>query len=145
MNYNLADQKQAEEAFAYLTQLVGKSSLVKITKVSPARSLKQNSYLHLIIGCFAQHFGWTVQEAKIEYKRISPEIYTYDRNGHKFLRSSADLTVEEMTLTIDKFRSISKTMGCPLPTATDLGWLREIENEIERSKYYLKTVERDNA
>ena len=138
MKYNLADRTELDAAFQYLTDLAAKDIIAEIKKVSPARSLNQNNYLHLLLGAFGQHFGYTIDEAKTIYKRdVNPDIYVYEKGGAKFLRSSADLDVAEMTKSIDSFRAYSKEQGCPLPAATDQGWLREIENEIERSKYYL--------
>lgn len=108
-----------------------------MTKVSPKRSLNQNSYLHLIIGAFGNHFGYTLEEAKIVYKEINKGVYAYKKRGREFLRSSADLSKEEMAKTIDTFMKKSSETGYDLPLATDQEWLRKIENEIESSKYYL--------
>jgi exo-beta-1,3-glucanase (GH17 family) len=54
-----------------------------------------------------------------------------------FLRSSADLTKEEMAQTIDRFRMRSAEAGYDLPLATDQEWLRQIENMIEESRGWL--------
>jgi hypothetical protein len=137
VKFNLANTAEAERAFEYLTQLVGKESLAEVKKISPTRSLNQNSYLHLLIGAFAAHFGYELEEAKQIYKELSPSIYKYEKKGRDFWRSSADLTKEEMAKSIDRFREASAAQDFPLPTATDQGWLREIENAIEQSSYYL--------
>jgi hypothetical protein len=135
MKYNTAIKAEKAEALRYVMRLVNKKQIVEIKKVSPSRSLRQNSYLHLLLGYFAQHFGWELDEAKTIYKRWNQDIYFYQKSGQSFLRSSADLSVDDMTRSIDTFRRRSAEEGLPLPTATDQGWLREIENEIERSKY----------
>jgi hypothetical protein len=57
MKFNLVVPAEAERAFTYLTDLVGKEAIAEVKKISPKRSLNQNSYLHLIIGAFGQHFG----------------------------------------------------------------------------------------
>lgn len=137
MKYNLAVKVEKSEAFRYFMVLANKKSLVEIKKLSPKRTLYQNSYLHLIIAAFGAHFGYTAPEAKIIYKEVNPDTYLYEKKGRKFLRSSADLTKEEMAKTIDRFMEKSKEQGYPLPLATDQEWLRQIENEIERNKYYL--------
>ena len=137
MKFNLANKPEAERAFEYLSELVGKESLAEVKKISPTRSLNQNSYLHLIISAFGVHFGYTLDEAKIIYKEINKSLYQYDKKGRTFYRSSADLTKEEMAESIDKFMQKSAEAGYPLPLATDQGWLREISNAIESSKYYL--------
>lgn len=137
MKYNLATTGEAERAFSYLSDLSGQHALVEVKKISPNRSLSQNSYLHLLIGAFGVHFGYTLEEAKQIYKEISPTIYQYDKKGRTFLRSSADLTKEEMAKSIDTFMEKSKEAGYPLPLATDQEWLRQLDNAIEQTKHYL--------
>lgn len=135
MKYNTANKKERDEAFTYLTDLAAKESLVEVKKISRNRSLKQNSYLHLLLGAFGNHFGYTLEESKLLYKEINKNIYYYKKKGRVFIRSSADLSVDEMKQTIDKFREASAEQGCDLPLATDQDWLRSIENMIEQSKY----------
>ena len=137
MIYNLAIPAEAEKAFTYLTELVGKDAVAEISKVSPKRSKSQNSYLHLIIGAFAQHFGYTLAEAKLIYKEVNKDLYAYEKKGRTFWRSSADLAKDEMAKSIDRFREKSDEAGYPLPLATDEAWLMQIQNAIEQSKYYL--------
>lgn len=141
MKYNLAIKDEKKAAMSYFMTLANKKCLVEVKKISPKRSLNQNSYLHLLIGAFGVHFGFTLEEAKIIYKDINASIYKYTKEvaGFRtvFYRSSADLSVEEMTKSIDHFRQTSAEQGCPLPSATDQEWLRQIENEIERSRHYI--------
>ena len=133
MKYNLSNDKEAQAAFTYLTKLVGSESIAEVKKVNPNRSLKQNAYLHLLLGAFGDHFGYTLEEAKTIYKQINKGVYQYEKKGRTFTRSSADLDTKEMTITIDKFREKSKEAGCPLPAATDKEWLMSIENMIEQN------------
>jgi hypothetical protein len=137
MKFNLKNAGEVERARAYLELLIEKQSLAEVIKVSPRRSLNQNSYLHLLLNAFGLHFGYTSEEAKLIYKELNKNVYAYDKRGRTFYRSSADLTKEEMAQTIDRFRDASAAQGYPLPLATDQGWLREIENAIEQAKYYL--------
>lgn len=137
MKFNLAVPHEAREASGYFKRLHENKNIVEVKKVSPKRSLSQNAYLHLLIGAFGNHFGYTLEEAKLIYKELNAGLYGYEKKGRKFWRSSADLTKEEMAATIDTFMQKSAEAGYPLPLATDTGWLREIENEIERAKFYL--------
>ena len=137
MKYNLAIKPEKSQAFAYFITLANKKCLVEIKKISPHRSLRQNNYLHLLLGAFGQHFGYTLEEAKLIYKQTNRDIYEYTKKDRTFYRSSADLSVDEMTKSIDRFRTASAYSGCPLPAATDQAWLRAIENEIEHSQHYL--------
>lgn len=141
MKFNLAVPHEAVRADDYFKQLRDKKNIVEVKRVSPTRTLSQNAYLHLLISAFGNHFGYTADEAKIIYKTLNAPLYHYEKKVRgktwDFWRSSADLTKEEMAATIDVLMKASAEAGYPLPLATDIGWLREIENEIERSKYYL--------
>lgn len=143
MKYDLSNQREAGEALMHLSQLVSDKKKVEIRTIKPRRSLPQNSYLHLLLGYFGSHFGYTLEEAKELYKRLpgNKELYVYTKDvGGKpfeFTRSSADFNKDEMTKSIDTLRTWSAKMGFPLPTATDQDWLRRIENEIERNERYL--------
>lgn len=141
MKYNLADKAQKSEAFRYFTILSNKKQIVEIKKVSGRRSISQNSYLHLLIGAFGAHFGYTLEEAKQIYKEMNPSVYSYQKTVRNiertFWKSSADLTKEEMAKTIDHFMRVSAEAGYPLPLATDKEWLMRIENEIQRNRHYL--------
>lgn len=137
MKYHLSNPKEHDEAFTYLTKLAEKEAVVEVKRILPVRSLNQNNYLHLLLGAFGQHFGYELQEAKLIYKEINKGIYAYGKKGRTFYRSSADLNKEDMAKTIDAFMRKSSEQGYDLPLATDQEWLRQISNEIERSKYYL--------
>lgn len=138
MKYNLAIPAEAKAAQERLFNLTVKKNVVEIKRINPNRTLSQNSYLHLILGYYGLQVGYTLEEAKIVYKRdINPDIYVYEKNKKKFMRSSADLDVEEMAKTIDRLHQYAAAQGFPLPLATDQEWLRQIENEIERSQGYL--------
>lgn len=134
MKYNLDDIEQANQAFGYLTDMVGKHAWVEIKRKIPQRSLNQNNYLHLLLTAFGDHFGYTLEEAKAVYKYINADIYRYKKKGfpYPFWRSSADLNKNEMTRSIDRFRRVSAEHGCELPMALDQEWLRRIENDHER-------------
>lgn len=135
MKYNTANKEEKENAKKYFEKLVASESLVEIKKISRTRSLRQNSYLHLLLGAFGDHFGYTIEEAKLIYKEVNKDIYYYKKKDRVFIRSSADLNSAEMTKTIDRFREVSASQGCDLPLATDQDWLRSIENMIEQNKH----------
>lgn len=137
MKYSLKTPAEIERAKQYLDTLIEKKAIVEIKKVSPKRSLNQNNYLHLLLGAFGEHFGYTLEESKLIYKELNAQIYAYSKKNRTFWKSSAELTVEEMTKSIDVLREWSKRGGYPLPTATDKDWLMQLENAIEQSKHYL--------
>jgi hypothetical protein len=141
MKYNLASLEEVRKAYEYLKQLSDKQAVVEVKKVSPTRSLSQNNYLHLLLTAFGLHFGYTQEEAKLIYKDLNKDIYYYKKTvrdvERTFIRSSADITKEEMGQSLEVLHYWSATAGYPLPAATDQEWLRQIENEIERSKHKL--------
>lgn len=139
MKFNTAMPHEKSQAMSYFMKLINKKSLVEVKKINPNRTLRQNSYLHLLIGYFGQHFGYTLEEAKQIYKEINKGIYAYEKKGRLFWRSSTELDTSQMTQSIDQFRAKSKENGCPLPAATDKEWLRSIENAIEQSSHYLRS------
>lgn len=91
------------------------------------------------VGCDAEY-------VKIEYykKSANKDLFcqvVYDtlaqRNTCK-LRSSADLSVEEMTTSIERFRNwSSQVAGIYLPDASEQEFLSEIQSEIDRHRDYL--------
>lgn len=143
MKYNLSLSHDIAEAQRLLAQLTVDKKVVEIKEVKPRRSLPQNSYLHLLLGAFGSHFGYSMDEAKGIYKRLpgNRDIYIkqFDHNGVKFEyeRSSAKLDKDEMRKSIDTLREWSDRMGYPLPTSEDKDWLMRIENEVEKHQRYL--------
>ncbi len=137
MKYNLANKLEKSEAYRYFTILSNKKCMVEIKKVSPKRTLSQNSYLHLLLSAFGSHFGYTLEESKTIYKQLNASIYYYEKKGRRFAKSSAELTKEEMMKSIDVFMRKSAENGYELPQATDVEWLRQLENEVEKHNMYL--------
>jgi hypothetical protein len=143
MKYDLANGRDAGEAFNYLLTLAQEKKKVEIKKMIPRRSLNQNSYLHLLLGIFGQHFGYTIEESKTIYKTLpgNKDIYVYTKEQRgktwQFLRSSADLNTAEMTKSIEIFREWSNKGGLYLPEANEEEKLRYYENLIEQNQHYL--------
>lgn len=136
MNYNLADKTELKAARSRISYLAKKGRRVRLTAISN-RTLKQNSYLHLLIGLFAIETGYKLEEAKVIYKRQSPDLYVYRKNGEAFLKSSTDLTIEQMTISIDRFRQFAAEQGIDLPAAMTQEEMLSLENMIERNRRYL--------
>lgn len=135
MKYDLSIKDERAAASFEFARLLVKKPIIELKVSRKARSLNQNNYLHLLLGAFGNHFGYTLEEAKLIYKQINSSTYQYEKKGRTFYRSSADLSAEEMSKSIDKFRMASAEHGCELPLATDEEWLRRIENEIEQSRH----------
>ena len=126
------DRSRAEKRFI---QFMGEAVKIELKK-KVRRSLNQNSYLHVIIGFFALETGYTRVEAKQIYKECTPQVYEYEKDGKKFIRSSAELSTSEMSITINRFRDYSSSdAGVYLPSADEKQFLEECEREIQRNKY----------
>lgn len=135
MKYDTKNIKEAEEALKYLEHLIDKEHLVDVRRVSRRRSLRQNNYIHVTFGIFGLETGYTASEAKSLYKRINKDIYVYEKNGNPFVRSSADLTKDEMNRSIDVWRNYAGEQGVNIPLPYDTDALMYWENQIEQSKY----------
>ena len=109
-----------------------------------ARTSSQNRYIHLLIGLVAMETGVTLEYAKQEYfKRLTNKdifcVEVEDRFIGKVerLRSSADLTREEMSTAIDRFKRWGREEGMAMPEPHDESLLRSIEVEMGRMRNYL--------
>ena len=109
------------------------------------RSLRQNSYLHCLLGILALDQGLTMDYVKeYYYKRlVNPDIFVVTKEDKiigkiETLRSSKELTKEEMSKSIEKLRNwASSELGCYLPSADEESLLQQAEMEIQRYRSYL--------
>lgn len=137
MIFNLANQQELVQAREYLNQIARLGKRVEIVRKAEHRTLPQNAYLHLILGYFGTQTGYTLDEAKILYKRLNSDLYLYEKNGTKFMRSSADLSKEDMAKTIDRLMQYSDEKGIPLPKADNQDFLDLAANAVEAQKSFL--------
>ncbi len=143
MIYNLSMPLDRERFAARANALLQKGLVVDLTEKT-LRSRNQNSYLHLIIGVIAMDVGVTLEYAKREYfkKLVNADLFIRKQQDRfsgeiQIIRSSADLTIEEMTTAIDRFRMWASQNGFYLPSPEDRDRLRDIEIEMGRMKQYL--------
>ena len=143
MLYDLSNEFQRNAFMTRAQSLVGKGAVVEVTEKA-FRSLNQNSYLHLLLGVVAMETGNTLEDVKREYfkEMVNPDIfraYKTDTRGNtiKVYRSSADVSKEEMSMAIDRFKRWGAENGIYLPSPEDKALLREIEIEMGRMRAYL--------
>lgn len=146
MLYNLSNPLDAQNALTRLQMLTKRGTIIELTEKKPKRSLSQNSYLHLLLGYFASQTGNTLEWVKQQYyKRLcNPDVFIaekYDsilKKAVKYVRSSADLTTDEMTLSIERFRNWSASeAGIYLPDPHSHAELAALQVEVEKYKTYL--------
>jgi hypothetical protein len=137
------DVQRAVEKFKYFVKhnKVFELSAKKVPKTYP-----QLKYAHLIMGWFAWEYGETLEYIKLEYfkKLVNPKIFEYEFINRKTaevrieFKSLADISKEELTLAIDRFRDYSsKEAGIYLPEPNDLALMREIEIQLKNNEQYL--------
>ena len=143
MQYDLATEFQRKAFLARVDSLLEKGAVVEMTEKT-FRTNNQNNYLHLLIGVVAMETGNTLEYTKEVYfkKHLNPDIFVVVKED-KFLgkalvlRSSADLTIEEMSTAIDRFKRWGAENGIYMPNPGDESLLREIAIEMGRNKAYL--------
>lgn len=145
MTYNLTNTFDQQSARTYLDSLIKKGAKINITERRPKRTIAQNSYLHLLLGYFASQTGDTLDWVKQRYYKYlcNPDLFVRSREDKylgnvTYLRSSADLTTEEMTMAIERFRNwAASEAGIYLPEATKAEELEALAMEVEKYKTYL--------
>ena len=145
MIFNLNNPYEADKFKEYVNRMYQQKSVVEVKKKLPNRTLAQNSYLHLLLGYFGSEYGCSLDEAKIDfYKRTCNrdlfERKTVNKKGQEviYLRSSAELTTGEMTLSIDRFRNWSASVaGIYLPAANEHQMLIYAQQEIKRNQEFI--------
>ena len=134
-----------EKSDKYYKECLESGKPFEIKKMKVKRSLKQNAYLHLIIGWFACESGYSIDWVKFEYykKICNKEIFEQkiiNKYGKEItdIRSSSDLNTDEMALSITRFRNWSASVaGIYLPDKGDLRFITHAQQAIETNKEFL--------
>ena len=143
MQYDLTSDFQRKAFLSRVDSLMERGAVVELTEKT-FRSKNQNSYLHLLLGVVAMETGNTLEDVKREYFKdlVNPDIFRYYRtdnrgNTIRVYRSSADVSKEEMSMAIDRFKRWGSQNGIYMPNPGDESLLREIAIEMGRNKAYL--------
>lgn len=126
-------------------KLAESGKIAELTEKKPKRTLSQNAYCHLAISYFASQYGCTLEWAKQQYfkKLVNPDLFIREKEDKfmgkvKYLRSSADLNVSEMSLAIDRWRNWSAQEAVVyIPSADEAILVQQMEIQIERNKEFL--------
>ena len=103
MKFDPSQAHSKQKAEKYFTELINGKDVFDLTKKS-YKTIKQNSYLHLIIAWLAMEIGVTLEFAKKHYYKrsanpqlfVSASIDPLTGSKIKELRSTADLSKEEL-------------------------------------------------
>lgn len=146
MWYNLKNPLEIDQFKDRVTELRNKGAVVELTE-KRARSLQANKYLHLMLSKFALEYGYTLDEVKTHFYKIvvNPDLFVRERvdkfSGeiYKYVRSSAELTSEEMSKSIEAFREFwLEEGGYRFPSSNEYIALLHIQHDVENeSKEYL--------
>lgn len=140
MLYDLKNPLDRERFKRRCNALFQKQGIVELSE-KVKRSSQSNRYLHMLLGYLAMETGNSLDYAKeIFYKRTAnKDIFVREKEDEligrtEYLRSSADLTQEEFSLSIDRLRDWSSQIaGIYLPSPNEDEFLASIE--VEMSKY----------
>jgi len=144
MLYDLSNILDRERFKRRSNALYERGAVVEMSERT-GRSNSQNRYLHLLLGFLAIETGNTLDYVKEHfYKRAANgEMFIREKDDPilgrtTWLRSSAELTKEEMSLSIDRLRNwSSQTAGIYLPSADEQSFLQSIELEMSRQQRYI--------
>lgn len=146
MKYDISNSLHREQARKRLEALLSKEhGIIELSEVKPQRSIKQNKYLHLLLGFFASEYGETIDYVKEQYFKFAANrsIFVRERDDKlagrvSYLRSTRDLDKGEMQMAIERFRNWSSiNAGIYLPSADEHRLLELAEIEISRNKNFL--------
>lgn len=146
MIYDLDNELHAENFKSRCLMLLNKKCIVEITEKKQQRTLKQNAYLHAILGFFGLQFGYRIEEVKSWYFKdaCNPDLFVRYKQDvitgekRKYLRSTSELTTEEMTTAIDRFRNwAADKAGVYIPSPDEHRLMLMVELEVQRGKMYL--------
>ena len=143
MTYDLSQQLDRERFRTRCFYLISKGAAVDLTERT-FRSSSQNRCLHLLIGLVAMEVGESVEYVKTTYfkRLVNASMFVVTKTDKlagqvETLRSSADLTKEEMSTAIDRFKMWGRQQGWVMPDPGDTEILRELEIEMSRQGRYL--------
>ena len=143
MVYDLSSDFQRKAFLARVDNLMEKGAVVELTE-KVFRSPNQNRYLHLLSGVVAIETGNTLEDAKKWYfkETCNSDLFHVqhrDKMGNYIdhIRSTAELTKEEMSMAIDRFKRWGAENGIYMPNPEDIHLLKQIEIEMGRMKSYL--------
>lgn len=145
MMYDLSNPVDIRNFKERCGKLLERASMIELTEKKP-RSLNSNSYLHAILEYFASQTGNTMEDVKqIYYKQIcNSDIFVRKVNDKILgcertrLRSTSELSQEEFSLSIDRFRNWSANVAeVYIPASEEYVELLHAQYETEKSRRYL--------
>lgn len=143
MKYNLADELDRERFNTKATFLKSKGAVVELTEKT-IRTNNQNAYLHVCIGIVAMECGLTCDYVKeYYYKRLcNPDIFIVKTQDPYLgqvstLRSSSEITKEQMSVSLDRFKVWASQQGWYIPEPEEESKVNAAQVAMDKIKAYL--------
>ena len=145
MIYRLDNEYEVPRFREKVEAAIASGATIEFKKIHPVRTLRQNSYLHVLLGYFGSEYGLSLDEVKLDiFKRhCNKDIFLrtdINKKGKtiQHLRSTSTLTTAEMTTAIERFRNWSASVaGIYLPSPDEQEFLIHCRQVIEQHKDYL--------
>lgn len=143
MLYNLREELSRQRFASRVRKLWKDGAIVELTD-KRQRTRNQNNFLHVILGILAMETGNSLEAVKTEIfkKRVNPDLFVAQKDDPVLgqitvLRSSRDLTTEQMTLAIDRYMKFCSELGIYIPSPEDEALIEEAEYELSRLDRWL--------
>lgn len=143
MKYDLHNAMDKARFTKRVERALSVSGIVEFSELK-GRTRSQNAWLHLTIAYVASQCGYESEYVKeMYYKRAAnAELYVRKREDRRigvveYLRSSSELTKEEMSLSLDRWADwCANVAEIPLPAPTEGELLDWVEVEVSRDARY---------
>ena len=140
MTYDTTNPVDRERLRTKVDHLIAKGKVVELTEKRMGRTLQQNAYHAVCISYVAAELGESYQYVNEQYYK---RACNYDLFVRRYddpvlgsvlrLRSSRELSKEEMTLSIDRFRNwAANQLGMYIPDPADRGLAQQFVIEAAR-------------
>lgn len=139
MIFNLQNYIERTQAIQKFKRYLDSQKRIELIVKHPKRSIRQNSYLHLLFNYFAIESGYPTEYVKTQFfKRVcNKDLFEVILNGSlgevQHLRSTADLSTDEMSIAISRFKDWSSIeASIVLPDAEDMKFIEHCEQEVSK-------------
>jgi len=137
MKLDFRDPFDVKRGNKYYEKLLRGNKKVELTEKKPAKSIKLNAYLHVVITLSAIYHGYTIEERKVGLKR-SCHFMRYERKGGLFLKQTSKMLDKEVSEFIEWIRTSEGKEGNYIPTSEEyLQNKFSIDKEIDKVKEFL--------
>lgn len=146
MLYDLLNELSRKQFETRVAHLLEKGHMVELTD-KRTRTLNQNAYCHFAISLLACETGNSPETIKREVfkKKVNPDIFVEEKEDPvlgsiQVLRSSAKISVEDMSRAIDRFKQFAAGIGIYIPEPGETSLIEQAEYEIARAEKYYRDI-----